>query len=314
MRLWYAALAASLAMSGISSATAADLRSTRAEIAAQSPTLLTVSGRTIAVSFADGAPGMARAPVLAWVKQSAETVAAYFGDFPVTAVSILIVAEPGERIGHATTWGYDGSTIRIGVGRGAGAAAFADDWVLVHEMVHLALPDLPPDQLWALEGSATYVEPIARAAAGRLDPAIVWRDMLAGLPKGLPDANDQGLDHTHSWGRTYWGGALFYLAADIAIRKETDGRFSLQDALRAINRASGGNSAQWTMAQFVDVGDRATGTKVLAGLYEEMRANPDRIDLDWLFALLGVRLVNNAVVFDNRVDLAAIRTAITARQ
>lgn len=51
---------------------------------------------------------------------------------------------------------------------------------------------------------------------------------------------------------------------------------------------------------------------MLAGLCDKMRANPDRINLDWLFALLGVKLVNNAVVFDNLVDLAAIRTAITA--
>ncbi len=313
MRLWYAALAASLAMSGISSATAADLRSTRADIAAQTPTLLIVSGGTIAVSFADGAPGMARAPVLAWVKQSAETVAAYFGAFPVAAVSILIVSEPGEKIGHATTWGYNGSTIRIGVGQHAGTAAFADDWVMVHEMVHLALPDLPPDQLWALEGSATYVEPIARAAAGRLDPAIVWREFLAGFPKGLPDVNDQGLDHTHSWGRTYWGGALFYLAADIGIRTKSDGRSSLRDALRAINRASGGNGARWTMAQLVEVGDRATGTTVLAELYEELRASPARIDLDRLFALLGVGQEGGRTTLDDTAELAAIREAITAR-
>ena len=39
------------------------------------------------------------------------------------------------------------------------------------------------------------------------------------------------------------------------------------------------------MPQFVDDGDGATGTKVLAVLYEKMRANFDRMDLDWLFAV-----------------------------
>ncbi|WP_279380390.1 hypothetical protein [Sandarakinorhabdus glacialis] len=42
------------------------------------------------------------------------------------------------------------------------------------------------------------------------------------------------------------------------------------------------------MPQFVDVGDGATGTKVLAVLYEKTRANFDRIDLDWLFVVLGL--------------------------
>ena len=58
--------------------------------------------------------------------------------------------------------------------------------------------------------------------------------------------------------------------------------------MRAINRASGNNQFQWTMPQFADVGDGATGTKVLAVLYDKMRANFDQIDLDWLFAVLGM--------------------------
>ena len=54
------------------------------------------------------------------------------------------------------------------------------------------------------------------------------------MPKGLPAAGDRGLDYTPTWGRTYWGGALFCLLADIDIRKRTSNRFGLQDALRAI--------------------------------------------------------------------------------
>jgi hypothetical protein len=295
-------------------AAAADLRTTRQAIAAQAVVALPVDGGTINVAFVGFESGRDQALALDWIRNSAAAVSGYFGKFPVARVDILVVAEPGGRVGHATTWGYQGSTIRIGVGRDTGPAAFADDWVLVHEMTHLALPDLPADQLWALEGSATYVEPIARAATGQLDPAHVWRDMIKGMPQGLPEAGDEGLDNTHSWGRTYWGGALYYLAADISIRKQTNGRFGLRDALRAINHASGGNSANWTMAKFVAVGDRATGTNVLAGLYAEMGNSPDRIDLDWLFAMLGVDIVDDQVRFDDKAELATIREAITTRE
>ena len=41
------------------------------------------------------------------------------------------------------------------------------------------------------------------------------------MPKGLPQAGDQGLDNTGTWGREYWGGAMFCLLADIEIRKAT---------------------------------------------------------------------------------------------
>ena len=51
--------------------------------------------------------------------------------------------------------------------------------------------------------------------------------------------NDRGLDRTRTWGRTYWGGALFCLMADVEIRKQTGNRVGLQDALRTILSAGG---------------------------------------------------------------------------
>ena len=72
---------------------------------------------------------------------------------------------------------------------------------------------------WIEEGLATYVEPIARAQAGQFSVKLVWRDLVVGLPRGLPQPGDRGLDFTPTWGRTYWGGALFCLLADIEIRK-----------------------------------------------------------------------------------------------
>ncbi len=42
---------------------------------------------------------------------------------------------------------------------------------------------------------------MARARAGLLKPQRVWGDLVEGLPQGQPEAGDQGLDHTHTWGR-----------------------------------------------------------------------------------------------------------------
>src|SRR4030095_12695234 len=89
------------------------------------------------------------------------------------------------------------------------------------------------------EGIATYVEPIARARAGQLASERAWFDLVAGLPQGQPEVGDRGLDATHTWGRTYWGGALFCLRADVEIRKRTENRKGLEHALRAIRPAAG---------------------------------------------------------------------------
>jgi hypothetical protein len=283
-----------------------------AALRAQPHTRLSIGGGDIDVVFADGASGLDRDRVLKWIRMSATAVTTYFGRFPVKHVGLLVIAYDGDRIRAGTTYGFDGSAIRIPVGRSAGDEAFRSDWILVHEMTHLALPVVPRRSEWLLEGNATYVEPIARAQAGQLDAAAVWRWTIEDMPKGLPKAGDQGLDNTPTWGRTYWGGAMFWLLADVRIQEETHGRLGAQDALRAINRQSGGNGTHWSVDQVVAAGDQATSTRVLATLYATMKATPMDVDLKDLFARLGIAESDGKVVFDDRAPLAAIRRRITA--
>jgi len=165
-------------------------------------------------------------------RQPVDVVSRYYGPFPVTRPScssspakILVRLRQDARHG--------GASIVVPVGEKTTRAALADDWVLVHEMIHLAFPDLPRDKLWLSEGLATYVEPLARARTRRLSPkGMEWARARA-AQRASADG-DQGLDRTHTWGRTYWGGALFCFLADVEIRKRTANRRSLDDALRAI--------------------------------------------------------------------------------
>jgi hypothetical protein len=279
----------------------------------QPHTRLSLGGGQIDVVFADGAAGLDRSRVMNWILTSAQAVATYFGRFPVVHVGILVIADDGGQIRSGATYGYNGSAIRIAVGKAADETVLKNDWILVHEMTHLALPDVPRRSEWLLEGNATYVEPIARAQIGQLDPEEVWRWSVEGMPKGLPEPGDQGLDHTPTWGRTYWGGAMFWLLADVRIRERTHNRLGAQDALRAINRSSGGNAAHWSVDQVMAAGDQATGTDVLATLYAELKATPVSTDLQQLFVELGVAEHDHKIVFDDHAPLAAIRRRITAR-
>jgi hypothetical protein len=290
----------------------ADADELYAALRAQPHTRLVIGGGTIDVVFADGAPGLDRDRVFRWIRASAQAVTTYFGRFPVKQVGILVLASDGTRIGPGATYGLDGSAMRIAVGRETDESVFRQDWILVHEMTHLALPTVPRKSEWLLEGNATYVEPIARAQAGQLDPAEVWRWSLEDMPKGEPQPGDEGLDNTPTWGRTYWGGAMFWLLADIRIRQRTGNRIGVQEALRAINRASGGITARWTVEQVAAAGDRATGTGVLTALYRELGGAPVPVDLKSIFSQLGVREQDGKIVFDDRAPLAAIRRAITA--
>jgi len=91
-------------------------------------------------------------------------------------------------------------------------------------MTHFAFPSVAENHHWIEEGISTYVEPIARVQAKHLDANEMWFELVRDLPQVLPGRGDRGLDHTHTWGRTYWGGALYCLLADVQIRRETHNR------------------------------------------------------------------------------------------
>jgi hypothetical protein len=104
------------------------------------------------------------------------------------------------------SFGFRGPAIRFVVGSDATEAELRDDWVALHEMTHLAQPNIREPHLWLAEGTATYVEPIARVEAGQLTAATIWGDMMRDMKQGLPKPGDRGLDRTPTWGRIYWGG------------------------------------------------------------------------------------------------------------
>ncbi|HVG92518.1 MAG TPA: hypothetical protein VNB54_13580, partial [Alphaproteobacteria bacterium] len=206
---------------------------------------LKVSGATIDVTLPDGPMKLSRDEVLGWVKNSASTVADYYGPFPVPHLTLKIRSTSGSGIRHGVTYARDGGLILISLGRDADIAATKDDWVLVHEMIHLAFPSMDDDQHWIEEGISTYVEPVARARTGGMQVPEVWRTFVRDMPKGEPGPDDRGLDNTHTWGRTYWGGAMFCLLADVRIHERTKNRKGLEDALRGINRGGGNINEDW---------------------------------------------------------------------
>jgi hypothetical protein len=276
------------------------------------------SGRaTVEVSFTAGRFEAGRDALIGWVKNAADAVTKYFGRFPVDHARVIVrLAEGRAGVFHGTTFGgRRGGFTRISVGEKTTQQQLDDDWTMTHEFVHMAFPDLSgssDEHHWMEEGMATYIEPVARAQTGRLSAERVWGDFSRDMPQGLPKAGDQGLDHTPTWGRTYWGGAIFWLLADVGIREATENRKGLQDAMRGILNAGGNIREDWTVEQVVTAGDRATGTTVLADLYNQMKATAVRTNLDDLWRRLGVEVRSGQVTFDDHAPLAAIRKAITA--
>ena len=248
-----------------------------------------------------------------WVQNAADAIVAYYGRFPVPHLRIQIEPSGGNGIRGGKTFGRGGGLIVIHVGSQTPGIELASDWMMTHEMVHLTFPSMADEHHWIEEGIATYVEPIGRIQAGQMDAAEMWRDLVRDMPKGEPRAGDKGLDHTHTWGRTYWGGALYCLRADVEIRRQTQNAKGLQDALRGILDAGGDIREDWELRKALETGDRTTGTHVLMNLYEEMKDKPVEVELDSLWKQLGVKAENGKVTLVDDAPLAGVRRAITAR-
>ena len=278
---------------------------------ADAPMELTVAGGHIHVRIS-GDAGALRPKIQKWVETSARAVADYMGRFPVADLALDVHLTDRDGVTHGVT--HAGRHIRVDVGRSATDETFYKDWVLTHEMMHLAFPDMHESYSWMGEGLSDYVEPIARARIGAWPVERVWKDYVEGMPKGLPEPGDKGLDNTPTWGRIYWGGALFWLLADVRIREETNGNRSLQDAVRTILNAGGDGNSTWPIDRVLETGDAATKTHVLRDLHATLGQTPENVDLDKLWAKLGVRDDNGTITFDDRAPDADIRRAITTRR
>jgi hypothetical protein len=273
-------------------------------------------GTSLQVDVASGSFDLGPDAMVAHVEKAAKAVTAYYGKFPVRGARVLIVPVDGEHdVLQGTTWGgvrgWPGFT-RLRIGQHTTQAELDDDWMTTHELVHMAFPTMPDDQHWIEEGLSTYIEPVARVQSGELKPEQIWRDMVRDMPKGNPHEGDQGVDHTHTWARTYWGGALFCLVADVEIRRQTHNKKGLQDALRAIVEAGGTINHDWDLPKTLSIGDNATGTQVLMRMYQDWKDKPVTVDLEKLWQQLGIRWTNRAVEFDDSAPDAQIRKAITA--
>ena len=272
---------------------------------------LRLPGVRLELQFDPRFDAAARHALRHWIESAALTVSAYFARFPLPAVELSVRPAPRAGVHSGTAFAEPQPYLRLNVGPGTTPEQLRADWVLVHEMVHLALPRLAPEHAWFHEGTATYVEAVARTRRGLVRPEQLWGGLAAGMPRGQPFDGDRGLDHTPTWGRTYWGGAMFCLLADVQIRQRSGGSQGLQQALQGV-LAAGGNYAQsWSLEQLLRVADAAVGQTCLAELHALMKDSPAPVELDALWRDLGVRPRGlGAASLRADAPLAALRRAI----
>jgi hypothetical protein len=264
----------------------------------------------LAVNLSGDFSPAVQSEVMAWVARSAQAVTDYLGRFPAPQAVLTLVAVDGAGVRSGLTFDGPPPGIRVLVGRDTPRARFLADWVLVHEMVHLAIAQMSRRHDWLHEGAATYVEIIARARVGLTSREYAWDQLMRNLHHGQPLPGEGGLDGTRRWGRTYWGGALFCLLGDLDIRERTANRLGLQDALSGLVRAGSHYGQRWSIERTLQLADAATGTPALTALYERMKDDPVPVPLGPVWQALGLHSDGGLLVLRDDAPRAATRRAI----
>jgi hypothetical protein len=250
-----------------------------------------VAHAEITLAFTGGAFFVGHDAFLARLRRTVERIADYDGLFP--APHTLVVVQPTDQrhdstVRGVTLAGGGGASVLLGVPASASRADLDGDWVMTHELLHVAFPSVGRPHRWMEEGLSTYLEPIIRVRDGTVDATRFWSDLVAGLPQGLAEPGSRGLEHTETWGSTYWGGALYWFEVDLAIRRSSHGQRSLRDALRAIAHAGGFAGQHWPIERVVALGDRGAGSPAMENELAQLGETGTRVDLGSIWAQLGI--------------------------
>ena len=234
----------------------------------------------------DGRGSIPTQKLLDWTQTTAEAISSYFGGFPVGQLDLYVSFASGNDL-HGRTYGSPRPAIYLQIGSKVSPRKMREHWILAHEMAHLAFPNVRGHR-WLEEGMATYLEPIIRARAGLLSKDKYWKDLSWGLPQGQARRQDRGLAKDSSWGRTYWGGALFWFIVDLDLRVRSGNRVSVQKIFRGILSRGGNIRSHWSLRDIIRAGDRITGYDSMNSQAKDLVYSPGRVDLKYLWQQLGV--------------------------
>lgn len=269
------------------------------------------AGAPLTLAVLDGALEVDVPTLEHWVSDAAAAVSMFWGRFPDDQAFLTIVPKRGRKgILYGKVLPESAPGVVLEMGEKTTREDLYSDWILVHELFHLGSPSFYREGKWLDEGLATYFEPIIRARAGWIDEQAVWDEFMRSMPQGLTAVGRLGLEKGQSYRDIYWGGAVYCLLADLEIRERTGGRFGLEHGVRAVLEAGGKSSEVWSLSEVFKVADAAVGAPVLLTLANQHAYAATPVDLDAIWARLGVVRTETGAALDDQAPLAVLRRSI----
>lgn len=266
-------------------------------------------------------PGRRRATAAGldrWLSRAAEAVAlVHGGRVPVPRVQVLVLPVPADGdepvvFGVALRGGGPGLSLLLS--EDATDDDLRTDWVALHELFHLGMPFVAPEDAWLSEGITMYYSETLRGRIGAFRPADAWGNLERGFARGRGGGSgrtlrdeSRAMSRTGEYRRVYWSGAALALRWDVELRRRSANTRSLDDALAALAEETLSPPRRWTAAELLPRLDRWWGEPLFTRIARPALESRDFPDVGDLYAELGVQVAEDgAVTLDSGAPLAAI--------
>jgi hypothetical protein len=276
--------------------------------------------RTEILAF-DGALVCSEPGVDRWLTRAMEADALLFdGRFP--RPRLLVGIEPvrpsNDPVPFGSAWSGGGPHAFLQVAANCRDGDFHDDWTATHELLHAALPHVKIEDAWCGEGFVTYYQEVLRARAGMQSPTAAWQAIHEGFGRGRRSKSTRSIaddslhmHERHEYWRVYWAGAALALRIDVAARRASGGRLSLDDAMRALVTHPAADRRSLTGREVVEELARRVPGAGVAALADALLRDAAFPDVAATYRDLGLVVTGDHVTL-GAGPLAAIRDAIMA--
>ncbi len=277
-------------------------------------------GGMLRVSILQGADEMQRKKIHNWLSRVTRAILSAYGKLPIPDVQVLVfpLASHGRAVMFGQSIRGEGNALELLVDVSRPQSEFESDWVAVHELSHLMHPYLGDSGSWLAEGLATYYQNVLRARAGLLTPAQAWDRLREGFSgqrmtyeTPLVDAS-RNMHTTHDFQRVYWSGAAFWLIVDRDLRRDSDGKLTLDIVLSRFHDCCLPAYQGWHPDDFVAKLDELAGSETISTRYREFAAMRTFPDWKKVYDDLGIHEAGTHLQLDTRATHAALRDAIMA--
>lgn len=265
-----------------------------------------LGGLPFTLAVLEGARAATDAGIDRWLAAAVDCVAQPWGGrFPIPRAQVVVVPSGPSRdpvdFGHAYQSG--GAAVVLDLSSTARDSDLPLEWILVHELLHLAMPWIVGEDAWLGEGFVTYYQEVLRARAGAFGDAGPWQALEEGFQRGRSQPSDRTLAEDsrdmharHAYYRVYWSGAALSLRMDISLQQATRGRLALDDVLRLWSTPAFRARRGWRALDLLAETERALGVGGLVGPVRATLAGEGFPASADLYAALGLMVDGRAVV------------------